>query len=107
MVNRTRTRGHTTVTGASGWSVVSPYASAHRPSERRHGSSISAQELCYPEHEILRLQEGGNRHRSIPTFDDVVGIGAKSIRLFIRPEGQIESEDGESGEKLHQSADGE
>jgi len=55
----------------------------------------------------LRLQEGGNRHRSIPTFDDVVGIGAKSIRLFIRPEGQIESEDGESGEKLHQSADGE
>jgi hypothetical protein len=32
-----------------------------------------------------------------------VGIGADSDRLFILPEGQIEAEDGLSGEKLHQA----
>jgi hypothetical protein len=33
----------------------------------------------------------------------MAGIGADSIRLFILPEGQVESEDGESGERLHQA----
>jgi hypothetical protein len=58
------------------------------------------QALYYAEHEVLRLLKGRNQYLSIHNFDDVVGIGADSIRLFILPEGQIESEDGESGEKL-------
>jgi hypothetical protein len=61
------------------------------------------QALYYAEHEVLRLLKGRNQYLSIHNFDDVVGIGADSIRLFILPEGQIESEDGESGEKLHQT----
>jgi hypothetical protein len=61
------------------------------------------QGLYYAEHEVLRLLKGRNQYLSIHNFDDVVGIGADSIRLFILPEGQIESEDGESGEKLHRT----
>jgi hypothetical protein len=61
------------------------------------------QALYYAEHEVLRRLEGRNQYLSMHNFDDVVGIGADSIRLFILPEGQIESEDGESGEKLHQT----
>ena len=61
------------------------------------------QQLCYAEHEVLRLLKGRNQYLSIHNFDDVVGIGADSIRLFILPEGGIEPEDGESEEKLHQA----
>lgn len=61
------------------------------------------QELYFAEHEVLRLLKSRNQYLSIHSFDDVVGIGAESIRLFILPEGQIESEDGVSGEKLHQA----
>ena len=38
----------------------------------------------------MRLLKGRNQYLSIHNFDDVVGIGADSIRLFILPEGQIE-----------------
>ena len=61
------------------------------------------QELYFAEHEVLRLLKGRNQYLSIHNFDDVVGIGADSVRLFILPEGQVESEDGASGEKLHQA----
>ena len=61
------------------------------------------QELYYAEHEVLRLLKGRNQYLSIHNFDDLVGIGADSIRLLILPEGQIESEDYESGEKRHQA----
>ncbi len=61
------------------------------------------QELYFAEHEVLRLLKGRNQYLSIHNFDDVVGIGADSVRLFILPDGQIESEDGASGEKLHQA----
>jgi hypothetical protein len=61
------------------------------------------QELYYAKQEVMRLLKARNQYLSIHSFDDVVGIGADSIRLFILPEGQIEAEDGESGEKLHQA----
>jgi len=61
------------------------------------------QQLYHADHEILRLLKGRNRYLSIHSFDDLVGIGADSVRLFILPEGKIEAEDGVSGEKLHQA----
>jgi len=61
------------------------------------------QRLYYAEQEVLRLLKGRNQYLSVHNFDDVVGIGADSIRLFILPEGQIEPEGGVSGEKLHQT----
>jgi hypothetical protein len=61
------------------------------------------QQLYYAEHEVLRLLKGRNQYLSIHSFDDIVGIGADSIRLFILPEGQIEAEDGLSGEMLHRA----
>jgi hypothetical protein len=60
------------------------------------------QQLYYAEHEVLRSLKGRNQYLSIHSFDDLVGIGADSIRLFIVPEGQIQSEDSVSGEELHQ-----
>ena len=51
----------------------------------------------------MRLLKGRNQYLSIHSFDDLVGIGADSIRLFILPEGQIEAEDSVSGEELHQA----
>jgi hypothetical protein len=68
----------------------------------RHNLNL-LQELYYSEHEVLRLLKGRNQYLSIHNFNDVVGIGADSIRLFILSEGQIESEDGISGEKLHKA----
>ncbi|SDR01275.1 hypothetical protein SAMN05519103_00405 [Rhizobiales bacterium GAS113] len=59
------------------------------------------QELYYAEHEVLQLLKARNQYLSVHNFDDLVGIGADSVRLFILPEGQIESEDGVSGERLH------
>jgi len=61
------------------------------------------QELYYGEHEVQRLLKGRNQYLSLHSLDDMAGIGADSIRLFILPEGQVESEDGESGERLHQA----
>ncbi len=61
------------------------------------------QQLYYAEHEVLRLLKGRNQYLSIHSLDDLVGIGADSIRLFILPEGQIEPEDSVSGEELHQA----
>jgi ribosomal protein S19E (S16A) len=60
------------------------------------------QQLYYAEHEVLRLLKGRNQYLSIHNFDDLVGIGADSVRLFILPEGQIQAEDSVSGEALHQ-----
>jgi hypothetical protein len=60
------------------------------------------QQLYYAEHEVLRLLKGRNQYLSIHSFDDLVGIGADSVRLFILPEGQIQAEDGVSGEELHE-----
>ncbi|KJC60310.1 hypothetical protein UP10_13220 [Bradyrhizobium sp. LTSPM299] len=59
------------------------------------------QQLCYAEHEVLRLLKGRNQYLSIHNFNDLVGIGADNIRLFILPEGQIQAEDSVSGEELH------
>jgi predicted nucleotidyltransferase len=61
------------------------------------------QQLYHADQEILRLFKGRNQYLSVHSFDDLVGIGADSVRLFILPEGQIEAEDGVSGEKLHQA----
>lgn len=49
---------------------------------------------------MLRLLKGRDRYLSVHNFDDMIGIGADSIRLFVLSEGQIESEDNETGEKL-------
>jgi hypothetical protein len=68
----------------------------------RHNLNL-LQELYYSQHEVLGLLKGRNQYLSIHNFDDVVGIGADSIRLFIVSEGQIESEDGVSGEELHKA----
>jgi hypothetical protein len=40
------------------------------------------------------LLKGRNQYLLIHNFDDLVGIGADSIRLFVLPESQGESEDG-------------
>jgi len=61
------------------------------------------QQLYYAEHEVLRLLKGRNQYLSIHNFDDLVGIGADSIRLSILPEDQLEAEDSVSGEELHQA----
>jgi predicted nucleotidyltransferase/aryl carrier-like protein len=61
------------------------------------------QQLYYAEHEVLRLLKERNQYLSIHNFDDLVGIGADSIRLSILPEDQLEAEDSVSGEQLHQA----
>jgi hypothetical protein len=60
------------------------------------------QRLYYAQHEVLRLLKGRNQYLSIHSFDDLVGIGADSIRLFIVPESRVQAEDSVSGEELHQ-----
>jgi hypothetical protein len=60
------------------------------------------QQLRYAEQEVLRLLKGRNQYLSIHSLDDLLGIGADSVRLFIVTENQIQSEDGQSGERLHQ-----
>jgi predicted nucleotidyltransferase len=61
------------------------------------------QQLCYSENEVMRLLKARNQYLSIHNFDDMVGIGAESTRLYIMREDQIELEDGISGEKLHEA----
>ncbi|BBU62911.1 hypothetical protein MSC49_28460 [Methylosinus sp. C49] len=77
---------------------------AHKRWESAGRSNLNfMQQLYYAEHEVLRLLKGRNQYLSIHNFDDLVGIGADSIRLFILPESQIEAEGGMSGKGLHQA----
>jgi hypothetical protein len=61
--------------------------------------------LCFGDTEVIRMLKNGSPYISLHTLDDVVGIGADSIRLYIAPEGTIETEGfGTSGEALSQAA---
>lgn len=60
------------------------------------------QKLNFAEKEVLGLLKHRNQYLSLHSIDDVVGIGAKSKRLFIVSEGEVDSDDGLVGEKLHQ-----
>jgi len=62
-------------------------------------------EVCYGYTEVMRMLKKGNPYISLHNLDDVVGIEADSIRLFIAPEGAINVESGgTSGEALSQAA---
>ncbi|WKW51402.1 hypothetical protein [Rhodomicrobium lacus] len=64
-----------------------------------------AEQLYYGEIEVRRILKDRSPYISLHDLNDVVGIGANSIRLFIAPEGAIETEDGgASGEALSQAA---
>jgi hypothetical protein len=57
--------------------------------------------LCFGYIEVLRILKNRSPYISLHGPDDLVGIGADSIRLFIAPEGAIETNDGAiSGEAL-------
>jgi hypothetical protein len=61
--------------------------------------------ICYGSTEVMRILKNGSPYISLHDLDDVVSIGAHSIRLFIAPEGAIKMEDGgTSGEALSQAA---
>lgn len=61
--------------------------------------------LSYGYTEVMRILKHGSPYVSLHNLDDVIGIGADSVRLFIAPEGAIDVEgDGTSGEALSQAA---
>jgi DNA-binding MarR family transcriptional regulator len=61
--------------------------------------------ITFGQTEVMRMLKNGSPYLSLHDLDDVVGIGADSIRLYIAPEGAIEVEgDGTSGEALSQAA---
>jgi len=60
--------------------------------------------LFYGETEVKRALKNRNPYISLHSLDDVVGIGADSIRLYVAPEGAIEADDGRmSGKALSQT----
>jgi hypothetical protein len=61
--------------------------------------------IVYGETEVRRMLKNGSPYLSLHDLDDVVGIGADSLRLYIAPEGAIEAEGGgTSGEALAEAA---
>ncbi len=61
--------------------------------------------LYYGHTEVMRMLKSGSPYISLHDLDDVIGIKADSIRLFIAPEGAIEVKGGgTSGEVLSQAA---
>lgn len=61
--------------------------------------------INYGQTEVMRKLKHGNPYLSLHDLDDMVGIGADSIRLYIAPEGAIKVEGGgASGEALSQAA---
>jgi hypothetical protein len=72
-------------------------------SGRRNMMFIS--KLCYGYTEVMRMLKNGSPYISLHDLDDVIGIEADSIRLFIAPESAIEVKGGgTSGEALSQAA---
>jgi len=72
-------------------------------SGRDHTSILSR--FTYVDTEVLRKLKNGSPYISLHDLDDVISIGADSIRLFIAPEGALEVDDGgTSGEALSQAA---
>lgn len=62
------------------------------------------EELFYGETEVKRALKSRSPYISLHSLDDVVGIGAQSVRLYLAPEGAIEADDGcMSGEALSQA----
>jgi hypothetical protein len=62
-------------------------------------------ELYYGYTEVMRMLKNGSPYISLHNFDDVIGIKADSIRLFIASEGAIAVEGGgTAGEALSQAA---
>jgi hypothetical protein len=62
-------------------------------------------ELFYGEREVKRMLKNRSPYISVHDINDVVGIGAESVRLFIAPEGAIEAQGGgTSGEALAEAA---
>lgn len=61
--------------------------------------------ITYGQIEVMRKLKAGNPYLSLHDFDDVIGIGAESRRLYIAPEEAIEVEGGgSSGESLSKAA---
>jgi hypothetical protein len=80
------------------WNVARAHLSG-----RRNMMFIS--KLCYGYTEVMRMLKNGSPHISLHDLDDVIGINADSIRLFVAPDGAIEVEGGGlSGEALSQAA---
>jgi len=70
-----------------------------------HCGMMFVNKVFYGEIEVKRILKHGSPYISLHDLDDVIGIGADSIRLFIAPEGGIEAEGGgTSGEALSQAA---
>lgn len=69
---------------------------------RAHNRNRSMmEEYSFAENEVLRKLRNRSPYISLHPIDDVIGIGADSIRLFIAPEGEIASDGGgSSGEAL-------
>lgn len=60
--------------------------------------------LFYGETEVKRMLKNRSSYLSLHDLDDVVSIGADSIRLYVTPEGAIEADDGRmSGKALSQA----
>jgi hypothetical protein len=79
------------------WNVARAHLSG-----RRNMMFIS--DLCYGYTEVMRMLKNGSPHISLHDLDDVIGINADSVRLFVAPEGAIEGEGGDtSGEALSQA----
>jgi hypothetical protein len=61
--------------------------------------------LFYGETEVRRTLKNRSPYLSLHDLDDIVSIGADSIRLYVAPEGAIEADDGRmSGKALSQAA---
>ena len=61
--------------------------------------------ITYGQTEVMRILKNGSPYLSLHDLDDVVGIGADSIRLYIAPESAIEVDGGGmSGEVLSEAA---
>jgi hypothetical protein len=62
-------------------------------------------ELCYGEHEVKRMLKNRSPYISLHDLNDVIGIGAESVRIFMASEGAIEAQGGgTSGEALSLAA---
>jgi hypothetical protein len=82
----------------SDWNIARAKSSGRR-------NMMFIHELYYGRTEVMRMLKHGSPYISLHDLDDVIGIGADSIRLFIAPEGAIKAEDdGLSGEALSQAA---
>lgn len=74
--------------------------------EQGHRQSMQYFEMLnYGETEVKRLLKSRSPYISLHDLNDVMAIGAESVRLYVAPEGGIEAQNGSmSGEALSQAA---